>query len=244
MVKKVRLFGCWLPCFVCAVFLAAAAAQDESLEDFKYKEDYDRVQSIVKTPDVVKRAERMVTLYKDRRDMRAELRDYADNVFARDLETMMKQNNYIPMKSLCERALKVRPRFGEAYFFYGLALKREKKIDEALTAFARAYGIENPLKAKAKQQLDVTYRSKGGTLAGQEKLVKEAPAACINYDPSHFVLQQLDYVGFVRKYGSRISQNISRVRCFLSSGVPSLIFEKVIRLAPLTYIFIPRLPIN
>jgi len=34
--------------------------------------------------------------------------------------------------------------------------------------------------------------------------VKEAPAACINYDPSHFVLQQLDYVGFIHKYGSRI----------------------------------------
>ena len=160
--------------FVCAAFLAAAAAQDESLEDFKYKEDYDRVQAIAKTADIVKRAERMVTLYGDRRDMKVELRDYADNIFARDLETMMKQNKDIPMKSLCERALKIRPRFGEAYFFYGIALKREKKTDEALKAFARAYGIENPLKAKAKQQLDITYRSTGGTLSGQDKFVKDA----------------------------------------------------------------------
>lgn len=29
-------------------------------------------------------------------------------------------------------------------------------------------------------------------------------AACINYDPSHFVLQQLDYIEFLRLYGSRI----------------------------------------
>ena len=174
MLKKVRLFRTWIPFFVCAAFLSAAVAQDESLEDFKYKEDYDRIQSIVKTADVVKRAERMVALYSERRDMDSKLRDYADNIFARDLETMMKQNNYIALKGICERVLKVRPRFGEAYLFYGVALKRDKKIDEALKAFARAYGIDNPLKAKAKQQLDITYRATGGSLSGQEKLVKDA----------------------------------------------------------------------
>ena len=30
------------------------------------------------------------------------------------------------------------------------------------------------------------------------------PAACINYDPSHFLLQQLDYLDFIRLYGARI----------------------------------------
>lgn len=30
------------------------------------------------------------------------------------------------------------------------------------------------------------------------------PAACINYDPSHFLLQQLDYLEFIRIYGERI----------------------------------------
>ncbi len=30
------------------------------------------------------------------------------------------------------------------------------------------------------------------------------PAACINYDPSHFVLQQLDYLHFIQLYGERI----------------------------------------
>jgi tetratricopeptide (TPR) repeat protein len=174
MLKKVRLFRIWIPFFFCAAFLSAAVAQDETLEDFKYKEDYDRIQSIVKTADVVKRAERMVTLYGERKDMDSKLRDYADNIFAKDMESLMKLNNYIAMKGLCERVLKVRPRFGEAYLFYGVALKRDKKIDEALKAFARAYGIDNPLKAKAKQQLDVTYRATGGSLSGQEKLVKDA----------------------------------------------------------------------
>jgi sugar phosphate isomerase/epimerase len=32
----------------------------------------------------------------------------------------------------------------------------------------------------------------------------EHPAACLNYDPSHFVLQQLDYLEFIRLYGDRI----------------------------------------
>jgi tetratricopeptide (TPR) repeat protein len=174
MLKIVSLFRACIPFFACAAFLSAAAAQDESLADFKYKEDYDRIQSIAKTADVVKRAERMVAVYGERRDMDSKLRDYADNIFARDLETLMKQSNYIALKGMCARVLKIRPRFGEAHFFYGIALKREKKIDEALKAFARAYGIDNPLKAKAKQQLDVTYRATGGSLSGQEKLVKDA----------------------------------------------------------------------
>lgn len=33
---------------------------------------------------------------------------------------------------------------------------------------------------------------------------KDHPAACLNYDPSHFVLQQLDYLEFIKLYGQRI----------------------------------------
>ena len=35
--------------------------------------------------------------------------------------------------------------------------------------------------------------------------VDESPAACITYDPSHFVLQQLDYLHFIQLYGDRIT---------------------------------------
>jgi sugar phosphate isomerase/epimerase len=31
------------------------------------------------------------------------------------------------------------------------------------------------------------------------------PAACLNYDPSHFLLQQLDYCEFIQLYGNRIT---------------------------------------
>ena len=33
---------------------------------------------------------------------------------------------------------------------------------------------------------------------------KNHPAVCINYDPSHFILQRLDYLEFIRLYGDRI----------------------------------------
>jgi sugar phosphate isomerase/epimerase len=35
--------------------------------------------------------------------------------------------------------------------------------------------------------------------------VDDHPAACINYDPSHFLMQQLDYLKFIQLYGERIS---------------------------------------
>lgn len=41
-----------------------------------------------------------------------------------------------------------------------------------------------------------------------ERFLREVdhhPAATINYDPSHFLLQQLDYLGFIRNYGDRIT---------------------------------------
>jgi sugar phosphate isomerase/epimerase len=34
---------------------------------------------------------------------------------------------------------------------------------------------------------------------------KDHPAVCINYDPSHLLLQQLDYLDFIKLYGDRIS---------------------------------------
>jgi sugar phosphate isomerase/epimerase len=35
--------------------------------------------------------------------------------------------------------------------------------------------------------------------------VEDHPAACLNYDASHLVLQQLDYLDFIRRYGPRIA---------------------------------------
>ncbi|NOT59648.1 MAG: sugar phosphate isomerase/epimerase [Acidobacteria bacterium] len=45
----------------------------------------------------------------------------------------------------------------------------------------------------------------GATYERFLEITDEHPAACLNYDPSHFVLQQLDYLEFIRLYGERIS---------------------------------------
>lgn len=44
----------------------------------------------------------------------------------------------------------------------------------------------------------------GATFERFLDLLDGHPAACLNYDASHFVLQQLDYIDFIRRYGDRI----------------------------------------
>jgi hypothetical protein len=177
MLKKMGGLKGWIA--VCAVLFVVGIsplyAQNDALSDIKYKDDYDRIQKVVKIGDPAKRADRIVQVYKDSPDMDSQLRDYADNLFAKDLESLMKQGNFIAIRGICERVLKVRPKFGEAYLFYGVALKNEKKIDEALVAFARGASIKSPLQGKARQQLDVNYRqAHKGSLIGEDKLMKES----------------------------------------------------------------------
>ncbi len=177
MFENIRSFRICIA--ACALVLSVAStvikAQDETLADIRYQEDYDRIQTIIKTGDVVKRAEKMVAFYSERRNVDSKLRDYADNLFARDLEALTKQANYIAVRGISERILKVRPRFGEVYLFYGVALKNSKKVEEAMTAFARGASIPNALSTKSKQQLDIVYRSlHGGSLVGEDKFIKNA----------------------------------------------------------------------
>lgn len=44
----------------------------------------------------------------------------------------------------------------------------------------------------------------GNTFARFLDLTNEHPAACITYDPSHFLLQQLDYIHFIELFADRI----------------------------------------
>lgn len=154
--------------------LSASHAQNEA-EEIRYRDDYDQIQKIIKITDPAKRADQMLAFYKGRSDIDPKLREYADHFFAKDLESLMKQGNYVAMRGLAERAIKGRPKFGEAYFFYAVALKFDKKIDEAIIAFAKAYLIESPLQKKAKELLDTTYRTANkGSLTGEDKIIKKA----------------------------------------------------------------------
>jgi hypothetical protein len=164
--------------FVCAILVAlscfcAASAQD--ISEIHYQEDYDQLQKIVKIADPGKRAEQMIAFYKGRSNLDPKLSSYADTYFVRDMESLMKQGNFGLLKDLSGRAIKSRPKFGEAYLFYAAALKFEKKIEDAMVAFAKCYLIKNPLQTRAKQLLDVTYRNYNkGSMIGEEKFIKIA----------------------------------------------------------------------
>jgi hypothetical protein len=177
MFRYVREFACSIAAsaLMLGLIQSCALAQDAALEDIKYKEDYDRVQTMLKMSDLMKRVNVALSMYKDRRDMNEQLRNYLDSLFVRDLDTLMKQQNLAVLKSVSDQALKIRPRFGEVYLYQGIVLKNEKKSLEAMTAFARGSVIQNPLKNKCKQQFDLLYRAAhGGSLIGQEKFIKES----------------------------------------------------------------------
>ena len=170
-----RLFG--LSILVLTAALTAVSAQEGTIDEIQYNEDYNRIQSIMKVNNLVKRSDQIIILYEERTDLNQQLRDYTDGILANNMETLLKQGNYIAVRGLSERALKVRPKFGQMYLYYGVALKNDKKIEEALLAFAKGSLIKNTHQARAKQQFDLTYRSTtGGSLVGQDKITAKAKA--------------------------------------------------------------------
>jgi sugar phosphate isomerase/epimerase len=82
-------------------------------------------------------------------------------------------------------------------------------IDEAFTELAKRW---RPLLDEAHEYgIVFTYELHpgsdifdGATYEMFLDKVHNHPAACINYDASHFLLQQLDYLDFIRLYGERI----------------------------------------
>jgi sugar phosphate isomerase/epimerase len=82
-------------------------------------------------------------------------------------------------------------------------------IDEALTELARRWRplLDHAHDAGLSFAFELHPGSDlfdGATFDMFLDRINDHPAACLNYDPSHFVLQQLDYVEFIRIYGSRI----------------------------------------
>jgi hypothetical protein len=156
-------------------YLGIGRAQNDSLEDIKYNDDYERIQKIAAVTQPLKRADQLVTVLKERPDLDQKLYAYVANLFIRDLEALSKLKNFIAIRGLSERAVKARPKFGEAYMFYGLSLRQDNKLDEAMNAFAKCFLIQSLYQQRAKQQLDMVYRGKnGGSLVGEDKIIEAA----------------------------------------------------------------------
>ena len=106
--------GRWIvfPILVLSVALSAAGAQEGTIDEIQYKEDYDRIQNIIKVSNLVKRSDQIIKLHAERPNMNSQLRDYIDGILCNDLESLLKQGNFIAVRGLSERALKIRPQFG------------------------------------------------------------------------------------------------------------------------------------
>ena len=169
----------WARLLVSFVLLLAsgiwsARAQD-SVADIKYAEDYERARKIATNSQPDKRADQLLVFMKERSDMDSKIREYANGLLVQDLEKLGKLNRYEALKGLCERAIAMRPLFGEVYLYYGIALKNLQKIPEALNAFAKGSQLRSPLRTRTEQQLDALYRSShNGSLVGKDKLIAAA----------------------------------------------------------------------
>jgi hypothetical protein len=150
----------------------AVLAQD--IESPEYAENYERLQEIVKISDPAKKAEQLVAFYKGRSNLNPQLKAYADSNFGNALKDLMSSPDLV--KKFAQGVLAVRPKFGEALFFYGIALKRDGKMDEALEALAKSSLIESTRQNEAKQQLELAYREANKNLVGLDKFVAKIKA--------------------------------------------------------------------
>lgn len=162
----------WLLVVVLFCGISVVCAQEDSDAE-KYREEYEKVQKIVATPDLVKRGEGLLAFLRERPNPK--LVDYAQGNFFLVLDNLLRQEKYGPMMSLSESFIKARPRVGEPYFYYGAALKMQQKFPEAMDALAKCYVLRNPISGRAKEFLDTIYKGRNsGSLAGEDKLIKKA----------------------------------------------------------------------
>ena len=107
----------------------------------------------------------------------SKLKEYANGLFIQDIDALVKQNNLGAVKGFAERVLPVSPKFGALYLYYGVSLKNENKTKEAMTAFAKCHLLPNQFQQRAKQQLDIAYRTLNkGSMVGLDKFIKGVEA--------------------------------------------------------------------
>lgn len=159
--------------FLLIAGIIPSAAQQESDPERQYREDYERIQKIVASSDAMQRAEQLFAFIKGRPN--SKLVEYAQGSFYQVLEGLIKAERFEPLLILSERYIRLRPRAGETYYFYGAALKNAKRYTEAMNALAKCYLIRNPVSRRAKDFLEFIYKSQNrGSLLGMEAIIKKA----------------------------------------------------------------------
>jgi len=164
-----------LPLVVLVFIVARGWAQEESKADAQYREDYDRFMKIKATADPIKRSDEFYEFLKQRPDTRLLKNAQAECLLIMD--GTFKAQRYTELLNMAERFVNLFPNVGEAYYFYGAALKQEGKYPEAMDALAKCYVLKNPASERARQNLEFTYKAQNkGSLAGLDALIRKARA--------------------------------------------------------------------
>jgi tetratricopeptide (TPR) repeat protein len=150
-----------------------AQEEEESAEQKEYRLDYERYEKIAAVSDPMRRADQLYAFIKERPG--SKLEDYAKANYFQVLEGLLKVENFKTLLGLSERFVKLRPRAGETYYFYGAALRDAQRYPEAMSALAKCYVIRNPASSKAKTFLEFVYKSQNkGSLLGMNKIIERA----------------------------------------------------------------------
>jgi tetratricopeptide (TPR) repeat protein len=148
------------------------AQEDETPAVKQYREDYDQYQKIQAVKEPLKRAEEQLKFIQERPQSQLLKNVMADYLIY--LQELGKQGRWDAMASLSERFIKLQPRVGEIYYYYGQALDSLKKPDPAIDALIKCYLIKNPGSEKAKLYYESIYkRSHQGKTDGLDQVVQK-----------------------------------------------------------------------
>ncbi len=147
--------------------------EDEPKDTKQYREDYERLQKIVAITDGMRKADALFQFMKERPD--SKVMEYAQGNYLQVVDGFAKAEKYPVVAQLCERLIKLRPRVGETYYYYGASLKNLQRIPEAMNALAKCTLIKNNASRKANEFLEFIYKSRNqGSLVGLDKIKKTA----------------------------------------------------------------------
>jgi hypothetical protein len=159
-----------------AVFFLGAASvwaqEDETPAQKQYREDYEQYQKIQAIKDTAGRVDEMLKFMQERSKSQLLKNVQADYLYM--LQEQAKQSRWETVVSLATRFIKIQPRIGETYYYYGQALDSLKKPDEAMNALAKCYLLKNPGSDRAKLYLDSIYkRTHQGRTDGLDALIQK-----------------------------------------------------------------------
>ena len=167
-----------LPTLFLFMFVTAVWGQEETREEAMYREDYERFTKLKAIPDPMKRCDAFYEFLKQRPDSKLTKNAQAEYLFI--LDGYMKAQSHPDLEALSERLIKLFPKVGETYYYYGAALQDARRYPEAMNALAKCYILKNPGSDRARTRLEFLYKSQNRqSLAGLDALLAKARAEVV-----------------------------------------------------------------